>query len=207
MVTEWIILPASCGNPVEPWARLFLFCTKQNIRHLGQRLHLPPGINRPSEGFHDRYPVEDYLDLFDQAAFQIQGNLTASVGGSPSQPNIIIGELTSSFVPDDIIITIIITHPGTKIVFIKHTLFYKNKAEHSGKSAKQHVMMGSDSYKGGNTKTIMTSRSFRCTNISCPAQSLSSCFISVMSEACCPPRQAEAQNCSEATSFTPTSDF
>lgn len=51
-----------------------------------------PGIIRLSEGFHDRYPVEDYLDLFDQAAYQIQGNLTANASGSPSQPNIIIGK-------------------------------------------------------------------------------------------------------------------
>lgn len=54
--------------------------------------HLSPGIIRLSEGFHDRYPVEDYLDLFDQAAYQIQGNLTANASGSPSQPNIIIGK-------------------------------------------------------------------------------------------------------------------
>ena len=59
--------------------------------------HLPSvlclsGIIRLSEGFHDRYPVEDYLDLFDQAAYQIQGNLTANVSGSPNHPNIIIGK-------------------------------------------------------------------------------------------------------------------
>lgn len=56
------------------------------------RLPPPPGIIRLSEGFHDRYPVEDYLDLFDQAAYQIQGNLTANASGNPSQPNIIIGK-------------------------------------------------------------------------------------------------------------------
>ncbi len=56
----------------------------------------PPGIIRLSEGFHDRYPVEDYLDLFDQAAYQIQGNLTANASGSPSQPNIIIGKRNDS---------------------------------------------------------------------------------------------------------------
>lgn len=50
-----------------------------------------PGIIRLSDGFHDRYPVEDYLDLFDQAAYQIQGNLTANASGNPSHPNIIIG--------------------------------------------------------------------------------------------------------------------
>lgn len=50
------------------------------------------GIIRLSEGFHDRYPVEDYLDLFDQAAYQIQGNLTVNTSGSPNHPNIIIGK-------------------------------------------------------------------------------------------------------------------
>ncbi|XP_028424113.1 carbohydrate sulfotransferase 15 isoform X2 [Perca flavescens] len=49
------------------------------------------GINPLSEGFHDRYPVEDYLDLFDQAAYKIKGKLAANASGSPSQPNIIIG--------------------------------------------------------------------------------------------------------------------
>lgn len=54
-----------------------------------------PGIIRLSEGFHDRYPVEDYLDLFDQTAYQIQGNLTANTSGS-IQPNIIIGKWNDS---------------------------------------------------------------------------------------------------------------
>lgn len=60
------------------------------------RLLSSPGIIRLSEGFHDRYPVEDYLDLFDQAAYQIQGNLTANASGSPNQPNIIIGKSVHS---------------------------------------------------------------------------------------------------------------
>uniref|UniRef100_A0A8C4E2D0 Sulfotransferase n=1 Tax=Dicentrarchus labrax TaxID=13489 RepID=A0A8C4E2D0_DICLA len=59
------------------------------------------GIIRLSEGFHDRYPVEDYLDLFDQAAYQIQGNLTTNASGSPSQPNIIIGEASASTMWDN----------------------------------------------------------------------------------------------------------
>lgn len=54
------------------------------------------GIIRLSEGFHDRYPVEDYLDLFDQAAYQIQGNLAVNTSGSPSDPNIIIGKHNDS---------------------------------------------------------------------------------------------------------------
>ncbi|KAM3591648.1 uncharacterized protein V6R79_005210 [Siganus canaliculatus] len=59
------------------------------------------GIIRLSEGFHDRYPVEDYLDLFDQAAYQIQGNLTGNASGSPSQPNIIVGEASASTMWDN----------------------------------------------------------------------------------------------------------
>ncbi|KAF7204198.1 transcript variant X3 [Nothobranchius furzeri] len=59
------------------------------------------GIIRLSEGFHDRYPVGDYLDLFDQAAYQIQGNLTANTNGSPSHPSIIIGEASASTMWDN----------------------------------------------------------------------------------------------------------
>lgn len=66
------------------------------IKHIQARTQTRPpsslGIIRLSEGFHDRYPVEDYLDLFDQAAYQIQGNLSANGSGGPSQPDVIIGE-------------------------------------------------------------------------------------------------------------------
>lgn len=58
-----------------------------------------PGIIHLSEGFHDRYPVEDYLDLFDQAAYQIQGNLSTNTSASPSQPNVVIGKWGGSFQP------------------------------------------------------------------------------------------------------------
>lgn len=56
-----------------------------------------PGIIRLSEGLHDRYPVEDYLDLFDQAAHQIQGELSANTSGSPIHPNVIIGTSHNQF--------------------------------------------------------------------------------------------------------------
>ncbi|XP_005794719.2 carbohydrate sulfotransferase 15 [Xiphophorus maculatus] len=59
------------------------------------------GIIRLSEGLHDRYPVEDYLDLFDQAAYQIQGELIANTSGSPSHPNVIIGEASASTMWDN----------------------------------------------------------------------------------------------------------
>lgn len=56
----------------------------------------PPGIIRLNEGFHDRYPVEDFLDLFDHAAYQIQGNPAGNANGSPRQASIIIGETSGS---------------------------------------------------------------------------------------------------------------
>lgn len=48
-----------------------------------------------------RFPVEDYLDLFDQAAHQIQGNTTTDPGRAPSQPDIIIGEASASTMWDN----------------------------------------------------------------------------------------------------------
>lgn len=59
------------------------------------------GIIRLNEGFHDRYPVEDFLDLFDHAAYQIQGNPAAKANGSPRQANIIIGEASASTMWDN----------------------------------------------------------------------------------------------------------
>lgn len=59
------------------------------------------GIIRLSDGFHDRYPVEDYLDLFDLAAYQIQDHLLANSSGAPKQRNIIIGEASASTMWDN----------------------------------------------------------------------------------------------------------
>ncbi|XP_010867164.1 carbohydrate sulfotransferase 15 [Esox lucius] len=59
------------------------------------------GIIRLSEGFHDRYPVEDYLDLFDLAAWQIQDSLTGHAPGAPDQHNVIIGEASASTMWDN----------------------------------------------------------------------------------------------------------
>uniref|UniRef100_A0A8C6UNS6 Sulfotransferase n=1 Tax=Neogobius melanostomus TaxID=47308 RepID=A0A8C6UNS6_9GOBI len=59
------------------------------------------GYIRLSERFPDRFPVEDYLDLFDQAAHQIQGNTSTDPGRAPSQPNIIIGEASASTMWDN----------------------------------------------------------------------------------------------------------
>ncbi|MBN3299026.1 CHSTF sulfotransferase, partial [Amia calva] len=59
------------------------------------------GIIRLSEGFHDRYPVEDYLDLFDLAAFQIQDHLLGNSSRSQHKRNIIIGEASASTMWDN----------------------------------------------------------------------------------------------------------
>ncbi|XP_057681194.1 carbohydrate sulfotransferase 15-like [Corythoichthys intestinalis] len=59
------------------------------------------GIIRLSEGFHDRYPVDDYLDLFDQAAHFIQGSQAANQSGIPAQPDVIIGEASASTMWDN----------------------------------------------------------------------------------------------------------
>ncbi|XP_051926807.1 carbohydrate sulfotransferase 15-like [Hippocampus zosterae] len=59
------------------------------------------GIIRLSEGFHERYPVEDYLDLFDQAAHLIQGSLAANNSETPSRPDVIIGEASASTMWDN----------------------------------------------------------------------------------------------------------
>ncbi|KAG9341850.1 hypothetical protein JZ751_018574 [Albula glossodonta] len=47
------------------------------------------GVVRLSEGFHDRYPMEDYLDLFDLAAYQIQDHLVGNASRSQNKRNII----------------------------------------------------------------------------------------------------------------------
>ncbi|KAK1164413.1 carbohydrate sulfotransferase 15-like [Acipenser oxyrinchus oxyrinchus] len=59
------------------------------------------GIIRLSEGFHDRYPVEDYLDLFDLAAYQIQDCSQLNASRSQHKRNIIIGEASASTLWDN----------------------------------------------------------------------------------------------------------
>ncbi|XP_036393085.1 carbohydrate sulfotransferase 15-like [Megalops cyprinoides] len=59
------------------------------------------GIIRLSEGFHDRYPVEDYLDLFDPAAYQIHEHLQRNSSGGSGKHNIIIGEASASTMWDN----------------------------------------------------------------------------------------------------------
>lgn len=54
------------------------------------------GIIRLSEGFHNLYPLKDYLDLFDQAAYQIQDLLDSSFGGN-GKTDIIIGKLSDKY--------------------------------------------------------------------------------------------------------------
>ncbi|XP_068161264.1 carbohydrate sulfotransferase 15-like isoform X2 [Antennarius striatus] len=59
------------------------------------------GVVRMSDGFHNRFPVEDYLDLFDQAAYRIQGKPTPDGSGGPSHPNIVVGEASASTMWDN----------------------------------------------------------------------------------------------------------
>ncbi|NWI90027.1 CHSTF sulfotransferase, partial [Pitta sordida] len=60
------------------------------------------GIIRLRDGFHDRYPVEDYLDLFDLAAHQIQSVLQSeAVKEHGKMNNIIIGEASASTMWDN----------------------------------------------------------------------------------------------------------
>ncbi|XP_023686691.1 carbohydrate sulfotransferase 15 [Paramormyrops kingsleyae] len=59
------------------------------------------GIIRLSEGFHERYPVDDYLDLFDMATYQIHDYLRWNQTGDPDQRKIIIGEASASTMWDN----------------------------------------------------------------------------------------------------------
>lgn len=59
------------------------------------------GIIRLTESFQERYPVEHYLDLFDNAAFQIRDHLRANLSGASSQSNITIGEASASTMWDN----------------------------------------------------------------------------------------------------------
>uniref|UniRef100_A0A8D0BB69 Sulfotransferase n=1 Tax=Salvator merianae TaxID=96440 RepID=A0A8D0BB69_SALMN len=57
------------------------------------------GIIRLRDGFHNRYPVEDYLDLFDLAAHQIQNALQEDT--SKEYNKLIIGEASASTMWDN----------------------------------------------------------------------------------------------------------
>ncbi|KAG5831166.1 hypothetical protein ANANG_G00300930 [Anguilla anguilla] len=59
------------------------------------------GIVRMSDGFHDRYPVEDYLDLFDMTAFQVQDHLAGNTSSNQNSRNIITGEASASTLWDN----------------------------------------------------------------------------------------------------------
>ncbi|XP_028846005.1 carbohydrate sulfotransferase 15-like isoform X1 [Denticeps clupeoides] len=59
------------------------------------------GIIRLSEGFHARYPVKDYLDLLDLAAYQIQDHALSNRSKGRSKRNIVIGEASASTMWDN----------------------------------------------------------------------------------------------------------
>lgn len=51
------------------------------------------GIIRPSDGLHARYPVEDYLDLFDLPAHHIQYQMLANRTAGSHRADLIIGNV------------------------------------------------------------------------------------------------------------------
>ncbi|XP_067858419.1 carbohydrate sulfotransferase 15 [Heptranchias perlo] len=59
------------------------------------------GIIQPWNGFHDRYLVEDYLDLFDLAAHQIQSQIANSSAEQQINSNMVIGEASASTMWDN----------------------------------------------------------------------------------------------------------
>lgn len=63
------------------------------------------GIIRLSNGFHNPYPLKDYLDLFDQAANQIQDQLMNISTKSHKKADIIIGKVTFLLHYSNLIIT------------------------------------------------------------------------------------------------------
>lgn len=74
---QWLALPCCCHNC---W---FWFSLSGCFSS---------GIIRLRDGFHDRYPVEDYLDLFDLAAHQIQSVLQSdAVKEQGKRSSIVIG--------------------------------------------------------------------------------------------------------------------
>ncbi|XP_043911951.1 carbohydrate sulfotransferase 15 isoform X2 [Protopterus annectens] len=60
------------------------------------------GIVRLKDGVHEKYPVEDYLDLFDLATYQLQTiSARSSSEGEHKWKNIIIGEASASTMWDN----------------------------------------------------------------------------------------------------------
>lgn len=59
------------------------------------------GFIRLGERYPERFQVEDYLDMFDQAAQQIQDNSVNDTSTAPGQPNIIVGEASASTMWDN----------------------------------------------------------------------------------------------------------
>ncbi|XP_062927933.1 carbohydrate sulfotransferase 15 [Mobula hypostoma] len=59
------------------------------------------GIIQPWNGFHGRYLIEDYLDLFDLAAHQIQNQISNSSAEQEMDSNMIIGEASASTMWDN----------------------------------------------------------------------------------------------------------
>lgn len=52
----------------------------------------PAGYIRFKQGFQERFPIEDYLDLFDLAAQKIQEGISGNSSGDQRALHIITGE-------------------------------------------------------------------------------------------------------------------
>ncbi|XP_060749606.1 carbohydrate sulfotransferase 15-like isoform X2 [Tachysurus vachellii] len=59
------------------------------------------GIIRPSDGLHARYPVEDYLDLFDLPAHYVQYQMLSNRTTGAQRTDLIIGEASASTMWDN----------------------------------------------------------------------------------------------------------
>ncbi|XP_056147803.1 carbohydrate sulfotransferase 15-like [Lampris incognitus] len=59
------------------------------------------GYIRFKDGFQERFPVEDYLDLFDLAAHRIQETITGNSSGDHSKVQLITGEASASTMWDN----------------------------------------------------------------------------------------------------------
>ncbi|XP_042192529.1 carbohydrate sulfotransferase 15 isoform X1 [Callorhinchus milii] len=59
------------------------------------------GIIQPLNGYHDRYQIEDYLDLFDLASHQIQNHIANSTVEEQINSSMVIGEASASTMWDN----------------------------------------------------------------------------------------------------------
>uniref|UniRef100_A0A4W6DMR8 Sulfotransferase n=1 Tax=Lates calcarifer TaxID=8187 RepID=A0A4W6DMR8_LATCA len=74
------------------------------------------GYIRFKDGFQESFPVEDYLDLFDLAAHNIQAGISGNSSGGRSALQLITGEASASTMWDNQAWSYV--HPGAKIIIM-----------------------------------------------------------------------------------------